>query len=150
MASLRYEPTAHVVRLGFEGRFAITDRWSMSGEIAVVPFAAIRNGDSHLLRQDPADLGPAPNVITTTKYAYGAEAELFFNYAVTPNIELGVGARYWGLVAKTGDVTFGPFFNTADELNSFELQRYGLLRPGQGQVLSGVPARALPGRVGTR
>src|SRR5207237_10257104 len=96
VAVLRYEPTMHAARIGVESRIAIDEHWSFSGEIAGVPFAALRNKDSHLLRQSMADLGPAPNVITTSSYAFGVEAELFVNYALTPNIEMGAGVRYWG------------------------------------------------------
>ena len=56
----------------------------------------LENKDSHLLRQDFADLGPAPNVISKSTYAFGVEAEVFVNYAVTPNIEIGAGAALLG------------------------------------------------------
>ena len=97
MAVLRYEPTWHAVRIGADAKVIIGDGWSVSGEFALVPYAYLVNKDSHLLRQDFADLGPAPNVITKSTYAFGAEAEVFVNYAVTPNIEIGAGLRYWGL-----------------------------------------------------
>ena len=133
IASLRYEPIIHAVRLGVEGKAAITDRWSVSGEIALVPFAAVQNNDSHLLRQSFADLGPVPNVITQTTYAFGLEAELFVNYAVTPNIEVGGGARYWGVGSNYGGVRFGPSFDTGLPLNSFDAQRYGFLAQIKGK-----------------
>lgn len=130
---LRYEPTVHAARLGVEGRFAITDRWSASIEVAAVPYVALQNADSHLLRQTPSDLGRAPNVITKTTYAFGVEAELFFNYALPPNIELGAGARYWGVGSNYGGVRFGPTFDTGLPLNSFDVQRYGLLAHVKGR-----------------
>lgn len=132
-AVLRYQPTWHIVRLGFEGKAAITERWSVSGEIAAVPYALLQNKDSHLLRQDPADLGPAPNVITDSRYAYGIEAELFLNYAITPNIEIGGGARYWGLTAPSGVVSHGPTFDTSDSLNHFNQQRVGFIAQIKGK-----------------
>jgi outer membrane protease len=132
-AVLSYEPTVHAARIGFEGRVAVDERWSFSGEIAGVPFAALRNKDSHLLRQDMSDLGPAPNVITTSTYAFGVEAELFVNYAITPNIEVGTGVRYWGVTANKGDVRFGPDFGVADPLNKFDQQRYGVLAHVKGK-----------------
>ena len=94
--ALRYEPTWHALRIGIEGKVWIDNRWSVNGEIAGVPYASLQNKDSHLLRQSFADLGPAPNIITDSKYAYGVEAEVLMNYAVTPNIEIGGGLRYWG------------------------------------------------------
>jgi hypothetical protein len=128
-----FEPTVHAARIGVESRIAIDQHWSVSGEIAGVPFAALRNKDSHLLRQSMADLGPAPNIITTSGYAFGVEAELFVNYALTPNIEIGAGVRYWGVTANQGDVRFGPDFGNAYELNKFDQQRYGVLAHVKGK-----------------
>ena len=91
------------------------------------------NKDSHLLRQSMADLGPAPNVITDSTYAFGVEAELFVNYAITPNIEIGTGVRYWGVTANKGDVRFGPDFGVANHLNKFDQQRYGVLAHVKGK-----------------
>jgi len=127
VAVLRYEPTVHAARIGVEGRIAVDEHWSFSGEIAGVPFAALTNKDSHLLRQSLADLGPAPNVITDSSYAFGVETEVFVNYALTPNIEMGAGVRYWGVTANRGGVRFGPDFSVSDPLNKFDQQRYGML-----------------------
>ena len=93
----------------------------------------LENKDSHLLRQDALDLGPAPNVISRSKYAYGVEAELFVNYAVTPNIEVGGGLRYWGLGSHSGGVDFGPSFATTDALLKFDQERYGVLVQAKGR-----------------
>jgi hypothetical protein len=130
---LSYEPTVHAARIGVESRIAVDEHWSFSGEIAGVPFAALRNKDSHLLRQSMADLGPAPNVITNSSYAFGVEAELFVNYAITPNIEMGAGVRYWGVTANRGGVQFGPDFGVSDPLNKFDQQRYGVLVHAKGK-----------------
>jgi hypothetical protein len=130
IAVFNYQPTWHVVRLGFEGRAAITDRWSVSGEIAAIPYAYLQNDDSHLLR---SDLGPSPNVVTNSKYAFGLETEMFVNYALTPNIEIGGGLRYWGIAALFGDVRFGPDFANSFAVNDFSLQRYGGLLQVKGK-----------------
>jgi len=130
---LSYEPTVHAARIGVEGRIAVDEHWSFSGEIAGVPYAALNNKDSHLLRQSMADLGPAPNVITNSSYAFGVEAELFVNYAITPNIEMGAGVRYWGVTANRGGVQFGPDFVVSDTLNKFDQQRYGVLLHVKGK-----------------
>ena len=131
VAVLAYEPTWHAARVGVEGKFMIAQGWSVSGEIAAIPYAALQNKDSHLLRED---LGPSPNVIAKSKYAFGVEAELFLNYAVTPNIEISAGVRYWGLTAKPGDVGFGPAFDTSNKLNDFDHQRYGVLLQIKGKL----------------
>jgi len=133
VAVLSYQPTAHAVRIGADARIAIDQRWSVSGEIALIPFALVQNKDSHLLRQDSSDLGPAPNVITDSRYAYGIETEIFVNYAVTTNIELGLGARYWGLFSRDGTVRFGPGFTAENSLDHFDIQRYGVLAHIKGK-----------------
>ena len=66
VAVLSYEPTVHAARIGVESRIAVDEHWSFSGEIAGVPYAALRNKDSHLLRQSMADLGPAPQMSSPT------------------------------------------------------------------------------------
>ena len=133
VAVLRYEPTWHAVRLGVEGRFAIDQRWSVNGEFAVIPYAVAQNKDSHLLRQVSSDLGPAPNIVTDSRYAYGVETELFVNYAVTSNIEIGAGVRYWGLFSRDGNVHFGPDFADNRSLDNFDQQRYGVLAHIKGK-----------------
>jgi hypothetical protein len=132
-AVLSYQPTWHVLRIGAESRISLSERWSVSGEFAGVPYASLRNADSHLLRQDSSDLGPAPNIITKSSYAFGIETELFVNYAVTPNIQIGAGVRYWGLAARDGGVTFGPSFSPSNSLNRFDEQRYGVLLEAKGR-----------------
>jgi outer membrane protease len=128
-----FEPTIHAARIGVESRIAVDEHWSFSGEIAGVPYAALNNKDSHLLRQSMDDLGPAPNVITNSSYAFGVEAELFVNYALTSNIEMGAGVRYWGVMANRGGVQFGPDFVVSDSLNKFDQQRYGVLLHVKGK-----------------
>ena len=133
VAVLTYEPTWHAVRLGAEARVAIDDRWSVSGELAAIPYALLQNKDSHLLRQSSSDLGPAPNVITDGRCAYGIETELFVNYSLTRNIEIGAGVRYWGLFSSDGRVHFGPSFASNYSLENFDQQRYGVLAHIKGK-----------------
>ncbi len=131
---LSYEPRWHAVRLGVDWKVDIDERWSFSGEAAWVPYAVLRNEDSHLQRQDPTDLGPAPNVISTSNRGYGGSAEVFLNYALTPNIELGTGLRYWGMFTDRGTVQFGPTFANDSPLRRFEEQRYGVLFQIKGKI----------------
>ena len=122
-----WDTTWNAIRVGGEARVQVYDRWSISGEVAFVPYAWVSNDDSHLLRQDPADLGPAPNVLTRGWRGMGAEAEAFVNYQVLPHFEVGVGARYWGLFTQAGTVEFGPTFAPDFPLTKFSTQRYGVL-----------------------
>ena len=119
-----WDTTWHAIRVGADARVQVTDRWSISGEVAFVPYAWMTNDDSHLLR---TDLGPVPNVLTRGWRGMGSEAEAFVNYRVLPNFELGVGARYWGLFTQAGSVEFGPTFGPDFPLTKFSTQRYGVL-----------------------
>jgi len=67
------------------------------------------------------------------EHAYGVEAELFVNYLVTPNIEIGAGGRYWGLASRMGDVSFGPAFDNTNQLTNFDQERYGVLVHAKGR-----------------
>jgi hypothetical protein len=124
---ITFDTTWHAIRVGGEARVQLYDRWSISGEVAFVPYAWMTNEDSHLLRQDPADLGPAPNVITHGWRGMGAEAEAFVNYKVLPYFEVGAGVRYWGIFTQAGSVAFGPSFAPDYPLTKFSTQRYGVL-----------------------
>jgi hypothetical protein len=126
-----YEPTWHALRIGVEGRMKISPHLSISGEIAGIPYATLSNKDSHLLR---TDLGAVPNIISTAKSGYGLQGELFVNYALNKNWEVGAGLRYWGLVASPGTVQFGPDFGIDFELTKFEQQRYGVLLQVKGKL----------------
>ena len=121
-------PLAFLVGTGSWQRVAL-----IAVEIAAIPFAALQNKDSHLLRQSVSDLGPAPNVISDGSAGYGIQAEAFVNYAVTPNIEVGKGVRYWELVTKNGTVHFGPGFANSSPLLNFDHQRFGMLLQVKGK-----------------
>lgn len=118
-----FDTTWNALRIGGDAKIRLYDRWTISGEIAFVPYARVTNDDSHLLR---ADLGPVPNIISQGR-GIGAEAEAFVRYKVLPHFELGVGARYWGLFTNTGGVEFGPTFSPDFALTKFSTQRYGVL-----------------------
>jgi hypothetical protein len=119
-----FETTWQGIRIGADARIQVYDRWSISGEIAWVPYAWLSNDDSHLLR---TDLGPVPNILTRGWRGMGGEVEAFVNYQVLPHFEVGVGARYWGLFTQSGTVEFGPTFGPDFPLTKFSTQRYGVL-----------------------
>ena len=128
-AAIIYEPTWHALRLGFESKVAINDRLTVNGEIVGVPYAQVRNLDSHLLR---SDLGPSPNGIDQSSAGFGVQAEVFVNYALTPNIEIGGGLRYWQLVTQHGTALFVKSTNYYP-LDRFEQTRYGVLLQVKGK-----------------
>ena len=127
VASMVYEPTWHAVRIGADASIRLDKRWTLTAEAAIVPYARLENKDSHLLRQSMSDLGPAPNIISTSHSGWGGTAEVLVNYAVLPNVDVGLGFRYWGLTTSKGSVQFGPTFANSYELTRFDTQRYGLI-----------------------
>lgn len=124
-----YEPTWHAMRLGIDARIQINQRWSVSGEVAFIPIAWLNNKDSHLQR---ADLGATPNVVSDG-WGIGGMAEVFVNYQITPNLEAGLGVRYWGINALKGTVNFGPSFNQNLALDYLDQSRYGVLAQIKGR-----------------
>lgn len=124
-----YEPTWHALRLGFESKVKIDDRWTVNGEIVGIPFATLNNKDSHLLR---TDLGASPNIVTKSSAGFGVQAEVFINYAITPNIEVGGGVRYWQLVTQHGDTSFVNL-GSSFPIDRFEQVRYGVLLQAKGK-----------------
>ena len=119
-----FDTTWNAVRIGGEARYEINDRFSVSAEVAVVPYAWLTNKDSHILR---SDLGPTPNIITHGLRGMGGEAEAFLNYKVLPHFDIGAGVRYWGIYTNSGSVDFGPSFTPDFPLVKFSTQRYGLI-----------------------
>ena len=119
-----FDTTWHAIRVGGEARYELGEHWSISGELAFVPYAWVTNDDSHLLR---TDLGPSPNIITHGWRGIGAEVEALVNYKVLPHFDIGAGFRYWGIFTDSGTVDFGPTFSPDYHLTKFSTQRYGLL-----------------------
>lgn len=113
----------HSIRLGIGAEANLSERWSIAGEAAFIPYASLANFDSHHLR---GDLGPVPNIRHTGR-GIGFQLEAFVNYRVTPMWSVGLGARYWHLSTTSGETRFGPGFGTAFPLNDFTTERYGLV-----------------------
>jgi outer membrane protease len=125
--ALGYEPTWHALRIGADAKYQITSKLSVSGEVAWIPWANLRNLDSHFLR---ADLAPSPNIISTSSAGRGVTAEAFINYEIFPNIEISAGLRYWALSANSGDVVFYPAGGGVSQpfpLGRFDQQRWGTI-----------------------
>ncbi|MCH7889752.1 MAG: outer membrane beta-barrel protein [Proteobacteria bacterium] len=113
-------------RVGVNGSAQITDRLSISGEAVGIPYTDMHNEDSHVLRTDPADLGPAPNVIMDGN-GYGFQGEVDIRYEILTNSSLvaSVGFRYWTMISD-GDISFGPDFDSELPLNDLDTERYGI------------------------
>jgi len=94
-------------------------RTRFQAELALVPYAKFRHEDSHWLRQDPADLGPAPNVIATGRGVGGQlDVEVRRSFPEFFGLDFALGYRYWKLSSTDGTMTFGGNSFTVTELIS--------------------------------
>ena len=87
------------LRVGFAGNLALTERMRLDLDLALVPYSKVRNDDSHFLRQDPADLGPVPNIIIEGE-GRGVQLDAELRYEIVRRTDLGLGVRYWYLEAN--------------------------------------------------
>jgi len=106
------------LRVGLAGRLQVGDSLNLSGSVAAVPAAVLRNDDSHHLR---TDLGSTPN-ITMDATGYGVQLDGEARYALFKRTDIGLGVRYWKLKA-TGDIHFAG--SSALPLTDFQSTRYG-------------------------
>lgn len=93
------------LRIGALYDWAFASKGRFVADVAWVPYAHIRNEDSHYLR---TDLGPTPNVIKDG-YGGGVQMDAEMRYVLTRGLELGAGLRYWYLKATNGDNRQGGF-----------------------------------------
>jgi len=106
------------LRVGVAGRAALGERLRVLADAAWVPYAQLRNDDSHYLR---ADLGPVPNVITEGRGS-GVQLDLEARFAVHERLEFGVGVRHWRLAMDRADVTLA---GVTVPVTEFETRRTG-------------------------
>jgi hypothetical protein len=79
------------LRVGFAGEFAFGTRLRLALDLAAVPYARVRDEDSHYLRDD---LGPVPNIILEGE-GWGVQWDAELRYEIARRTELGIGVRYW-------------------------------------------------------
>jgi len=89
------------LRLGVAGELAL-GRLRLSADLAMLPYATVRNEDSHYLR---SDLGPVPNIFDKGE-GWGAQLEAQLRYAVARSTDFALGARYWYAEVRKGTTTF--------------------------------------------
>jgi outer membrane protein Pom len=121
------EVTWQSLRLGFTSTASLGPRSRLSADVAFVPYAKVRDEDSHWLRQNPSAgpffLGPAPN-IHMEGTGYGFQFELELRHALQSGWELGGGLRYWWLQAKDGT---RKALGTSVPIVEIESQRGGIM-----------------------
>jgi opacity protein-like surface antigen len=86
-------------RLGVLAEFKVLDRLKLSAEVAWLPYEQITAQDTHWLRLGSGlfDIsGPIPENGGGT----GVQLEAIASYAVSDNVTVGLGARYWYLQTR--------------------------------------------------
>lgn len=86
--------TWRALRVGFAGEFAVARRAWLAVDLATAPYATVRVEDSHVLRTDLDDLGPAPNIILDG-HGWGVQLDAEVRYQIARRTELAMGFRYW-------------------------------------------------------
>lgn len=112
----------YAIRVGAEARVDVTDRLTIAGEFAVLPYASLRNEDSHHQR---ADLGPVPNIFHKGE-GYGFQAEALADFRIAKNFSIGAGVRYWYAEVDSAEIFFGQGSNTPLPVTLFKAERYGV------------------------
>jgi Omptin family len=92
--------TWQALRIGFAGQF-VFGRARIGVDLALIPYAQYREEDSHLLRQSPNDLGPAPNIIHSGD-GRGVQFDAEVGYEVYRRTIVTLGWRYWYMEATNG------------------------------------------------
>jgi hypothetical protein len=116
------EVTWRSLRLGISSVAELGPRTRLSLEAAWVPYARVRDEDSHWLRQDPADLGPAPNIFIEGR-GQGLQLDLEWRHLLAGAWEVGAGLRHWWLRARSGSRDAA---GTSVPLTELESQRTGV------------------------
>ncbi len=93
--------------------------YTFSLDVAYVPYTDLHNRDFHYLR---SDLGGVPNVFMNGS-GTGWQLDAEVRRALTKNLDVGLGLRYWTLKAD-GTITLGS--SAPLTLNEFESRRAGI------------------------
>jgi hypothetical protein len=92
------DDTWRALRLGIAADLQIIPGVTLSADAAYLPYVHIDGVDDHVLR---SLLSPEQANGT------GTQLELIIKYAVTEQLSVGVGARYWAMWTPDGTVDFG-------------------------------------------
>jgi opacity protein-like surface antigen len=115
----------NAVRVGINGVWKITDRFTLTGDAAWVPFARLDANDFHWLRIGTSFNGPTPE----DGKANGVQIEAVLSYNVTREFSVGIGGRYWVLQTKDNDATAhfeqSALGNALPQALTFKTERYG-------------------------
>jgi hypothetical protein len=119
-------------RLGVEGDYRVTRKFTLEGKFAFMPLASLSNDDIHHLRQQPGPTLPAlqqdPS-FRMTGTGIGADVDVGASYMVTPRFSINLGYRFWWNQVANGNVTVYPVGAAAStiNLNEFQTYRHGMM-----------------------
>lgn len=119
---ISHEVSWSSLRLGVAGSVRFNPRTRLAIDVAWVPYADVRDEDSHYLRTSPNDLGPTPNIIMEGR-GRGMQIDVELRHLWRQEWELGIGFRHWWLRATSG-TRFAA--GTSLPANVIESQRTGL------------------------
>lgn len=108
-------------RVGLIGKAILPGGFTIEAEAAWLPITFFNGKNDHWLRMPTDFFGPLPE---TGVGHSGFQVEGQVNYALSPNFDIGVGARYWALSAK-GQVQFEDAApGGAAQVATFNTQRF--------------------------
>ncbi len=112
------------IRLGLEGGYQITRRFSISGSAAFIPYTSLKNEDIHHLR---IDLRQDPS-FSMSGTGIGANFDVSISYMIVKQLFFDLGYRYWWLKVTDGDWNSHPVGGPtlSANLNEFQTIRQGV------------------------
>ncbi len=117
------------VRLGLEGQIALSDRLTLSGEAAWLPYAWLYGQDFHWLRIGTSDGSFDGSLPENGTGGRGFQLEAMVNYQVSSNFSIGAGLRYWRIELPNAVAHFEavviPAGSSQAKLEQWSTERYG-------------------------
>jgi hypothetical protein len=89
------------MRIGINSVVKLTDRLTLTGDAAYLPFVTFTGTDNHLLRTDVSN-----TVSPETATGRGVQLEAILSYAIARSFSIGAGGRYWAMWAPGNSDTF--------------------------------------------
>jgi opacity protein-like surface antigen len=93
--SITEDDTWQSLRVGFNGRALITERFKLEADVAYLPYVSFRGVDNHLGR----------SFITQESGAgRGVQIEGILSYLITDRLSVGLGGRFWSMWTTVNNI----------------------------------------------
>jgi opacity protein-like surface antigen len=86
------------LRIGTSGEVTIMPQWTLSGEVAYLPYVKFNGADHHNF----GNSGVVAEIFPESGHGRGVQVETYLAYEVTKQWELGIGGRYWSMWTTKG------------------------------------------------